>query len=97
MTSFVGSYTYLRVLLDERSNICTITIKQREILALCILYFVVLVLAVAAFIILLYLAYKQRKRVEMLEAEAHSVSYREQIDRIIREIPESERRFAVNQ
>ena len=87
MTSFVGSYTYLRVLLDGQSNICFIAYHKREILALFILYFVIFVLGICTFIIILYISQRQRKRDEMAEAEVHSMSYRDQIERIIREIP----------
>lgn len=62
MASFIGSYTYLRVLLDGGSNICLITYSKKEILALCILYFVIFVLGIVAFIILLFIANRQRGR-----------------------------------
>jgi hypothetical protein len=62
MASFIGSYTYLRVLLDGASNICIVTYNKREILALCILYFVIFALGISAFIIILFIAQRQRKR-----------------------------------
>jgi len=76
MASFVGSYTYLRVLLDGRSNVCIITYNEREVLALCILYFVIFLLGVIAFILILCIGQIQRKKDEMVEAEVYSLSYR---------------------
>lgn len=93
LSSYVTFNFYTQIPIFANSSTCQINYQSQEVIPLAALALAMMLCSLGALIVVIVIGCRFNQRMKMMEGENGSESYRQQIDRIIREIPDSERRI----